>query len=47
MQKIRKALTFLRKHFPDLYQPLAELHFLSDGETVFVMGGTGKRFSKP
>lgn len=36
LQKIRKALAFLRKHFPDLKQPLAELRFLTDGETVYV-----------
>jgi len=36
LQKIRKALVFLRKHFPDLKQPLAELRFLTDGETVYV-----------
>ncbi len=31
LQRIRKALAFLRKHFPDLKQPLAELRFLTDG----------------
>ena len=36
LQKIRKALAFLRKHFPDLKQPLAGLRFLTDGETVYV-----------
>ncbi len=36
LQKIRKALAFLRKHFPDLKQSLAELRFLTDGETVYV-----------
>jgi len=36
LQKIRKALAFLRKHFPDLKQPLAELRFLTDGQTVYV-----------
>jgi len=36
LQKIRKALAFLRKHFPDLKQPLAELRFLTNGETVYV-----------
>ena len=37
LQKIRKSLAWLRKHFPDLKQPLAELRFLTDGETVFVL----------
>jgi len=36
LQKIRKALAFLSKHFPDLKQPLAELRFLTDGATVYV-----------
>ena len=36
LQKIRKALIFLRKDFPNLKQPLAELRFLSDGKTVYV-----------
>ena len=36
LQKIRKALAFLRKHFPDLKQPLAELRFLTNGVTVYV-----------
>jgi DNA-binding transcriptional MerR regulator len=36
LQKIRKALAYLRKHFPDLKQPLAELRFLTDGATVYV-----------
>jgi DNA-binding transcriptional MerR regulator len=36
LQKIRKALAFLRKHFPALKQPLAELRFLTDGETAYV-----------
>lgn len=37
LQKIRKALVWLRRHFPDLKQPFAELRFLTDGETVFLV----------
>jgi DNA-binding transcriptional MerR regulator len=37
LQKIRQALTWLRRHFPDLKQPLAELRFLTDGNTIFVL----------
>jgi len=37
LQKIRRALTYLHKNFPDIGQPLSELKFLSDGETVFVL----------
>jgi len=36
-QKIRQSLSWLRKHFPDLKQPLVELRFLTDGETIFVL----------
>jgi predicted RNase H-like HicB family nuclease len=37
LQKIRKTLTFLRKNFPGVKEPLAELRFLTDGENIFVM----------
>jgi len=37
LQKIRKALTYLRKNFPDVKEPLAELRFLTDGDTIFVV----------
>ena len=37
LQKVRKALTYLRKNFPDAKEPLAELRFLTDGETIFVL----------
>lgn len=37
LQKIRKALTYLRRNFPEVKAPLAELRFLTDGETVFVI----------
>ncbi len=37
LQKIRKAVAYLHTHFPDVEQPLAELRFLSDGETTFVL----------
>jgi DNA-binding transcriptional MerR regulator len=37
LQKIRKAVAYLRKNFPDIKEPLAELRFLTDGETIFVM----------
>ncbi|MEW6659167.1 MAG: MerR family transcriptional regulator [Thermodesulfobacteriota bacterium] len=39
LQKIRKSLAWLRKQdeFKDLRQPLAELRFVTDGETLFVM----------
>jgi DNA-binding transcriptional MerR regulator len=37
LQKVRKALHYLRKHMPDVSQPLSELQFLTDGETIFVL----------
>lgn len=37
LQKIRKGITYLKKHFPDVEKPLAELKFLTDGETIFVV----------
>lgn len=37
LQKIRKAINYLKKHMPEIERPLAELRFLTDGETVFVL----------
>ena len=37
LQKIRKAITYLKKNFPDVKKPLAEMRFLTDGETIFVL----------
>jgi DNA-binding transcriptional MerR regulator len=37
LQKIRKALDYLRRNFPEKETPLAEFRFLTDGETIFVM----------
>lgn len=37
LQKIRKAITYLKKNFPEIDKPLAEMRFLTDGETVFVI----------
>jgi predicted RNase H-like HicB family nuclease len=37
LQKIRKSLNFLRKHLPEIEKPLAQLRFLTDGETTFVL----------
>ncbi|HEY3245928.1 MAG TPA: MerR family transcriptional regulator, partial [Phycisphaerae bacterium] len=35
LQRVRKAVAYLRRHFPDLSHPLAELTLLTDGESVF------------
>jgi predicted RNase H-like HicB family nuclease len=37
LQKIRKALEYLRKNFPDVKEPLAELRFVTDGVNLFVL----------
>lgn len=42
LQKIRKSLNFLRKHLPEVEQPLAELRFLTDGETIFILTNKDK-----
>jgi len=35
LQRVRKAVAYVRRHFPDLSHPLAELTLLTDGETIF------------
>lgn len=37
LQKIRKALNFLKKNMPEIKKPLSELKFLTDGETIFTI----------
>jgi DNA-binding transcriptional MerR regulator len=37
LQKIRKAINYLRKNMPEVDKPLSELRFLTDGETIFVI----------
>ncbi len=37
LQRIRKSLNYLRKHLPEIEKPLAQLRFLTDGETIFVL----------
>jgi predicted RNase H-like HicB family nuclease len=37
LQKIRKSLNYLRKHLREVEKPLAQLRFLTDGETIFVL----------
>jgi DNA-binding transcriptional MerR regulator len=37
LQKIRRALAWLRKNFPDVRQPLAELRLVTDGVNLFVL----------
>jgi len=42
LQKIRKSLNYLRKHLPEVEKPLAQLRFLTDGETIFVLTNKDK-----
>lgn len=42
LQKIRKAINYLKKHMPEVEKPLAELKFLTDGETIFVLTNNKK-----
>jgi len=37
LQKLKKALWFLKKNMPDIEIPLADIKFLTDGETVFII----------
>jgi len=37
LQKIRKSLQYLRRNFPDVKAPLAELRFLTNGVDMFVL----------
>jgi len=37
LQKIRKSLSYLKTHMPDVEYPLSDLKFLTDGETIFVL----------
>ncbi|MBI5641038.1 MAG: MerR family transcriptional regulator [Nitrospirae bacterium] len=37
LQKIRKAITYLKKNMPEVEKPLAAMRFLTDGETLFVL----------
>lgn len=37
LQKIRKTLEYLRKNFPDVKAPLAELRFITNGVNIFVL----------
>ena len=37
LQKIRKSLAWLRRHFPEVTAPLAELRFLTNGVDLFVL----------
>jgi len=37
LQKIRKSINFLKKNFPDVEKHLAQMRFITDGETIFTL----------
>jgi predicted RNase H-like HicB family nuclease len=37
LQKIRRAIHYLKKNMPGIERPLSELRLLTDGETIFVL----------
>lgn len=37
LQKIRKAINYLKKNMPEIQRPLAEMKFLTDGDSIFVL----------
>ena len=37
LQRIRKSINYLKKNFPDVQKSLAEMRFLTDGDTIFVL----------
>lgn len=37
LEKIRKAINYLKKNMPEIKKPLSEIRFLTDGETIFVL----------
>lgn len=37
LQKIRKCVTFLKTHAPEVEKPLVQLRLLTDGESIFVL----------
>lgn len=42
LQKIRKSINYLKKNFPLIEKPLAQLKFLTDGRTIFVLTSNNK-----
>lgn len=43
LQKIRKAVSYLKKNMPDIEDPLSDLKFLTDGEAIFVLTKESKK----
>jgi predicted RNase H-like HicB family nuclease len=43
VQKMRRSLNYLKKNLPDIEKPLANLKFLTDGKTIFVITEDSKK----
>jgi predicted RNase H-like HicB family nuclease len=43
LQNIRKSINYLKKNFPDIEKPLAQMRFITDGETLFVLTDNKKK----
>jgi predicted RNase H-like HicB family nuclease len=43
LQKIRKSINYLKKNFPNIEKPLAQMRFITDGETLFVLTDNKKK----
>jgi predicted RNase H-like HicB family nuclease/DNA-binding transcriptional MerR regulator len=37
LQKMRRAINYLKKNFPDIEKPLARMRFLTDGDSIFTL----------
>lgn len=37
LQQVRKSVSYLKKNYPQIKKPLAELKFITDGKTIFVL----------
>ncbi|MEK6777723.1 MAG: MerR family transcriptional regulator [bacterium] len=37
LQKVRKSISYLKKNFPEIRKPLAELRFITDSKTIFIL----------
>lgn len=42
LQKIRKSINYLKKNFPQIEKPLAQLKFLTDGKSIFILTSNKK-----
>lgn len=42
LQKIRKAINYLKKNFPDIEKPLTKMRFLADGDSIFTLAEDNK-----